>query len=109
MAAAIATWEALWLRKLGGDLDLGLGAVNIQCDNQGAIKLVKHPIATQRSKHIDIHHHFVRERVMRKEIKFEYCATDKNVADFLTKAVTAEKFELCRHRLHLRGSVEARS
>jgi hypothetical protein len=60
MAAAFATREALWLRKLGGDLNLDLEAVNIQCDNQGAIKLLKHPIATQRSKHINIHHHFVR-------------------------------------------------
>jgi hypothetical protein len=99
MAAAFATREALWLRKLGGDLDLGLGAVNIQCNNQGAIKLVKHPIATQRSKHIDIQHHFVQERVMRKEVKFEYCETNRNAADLLTKAVTMDKFELCRQTI----------
>jgi hypothetical protein len=66
LSAVQAVKEALWFRKLGGDLGLDLGTVQIYCDNQGAIRLLKHPIASQRSKHIDVIHHFARERVARK-------------------------------------------
>jgi hypothetical protein len=58
MGAAAAVKEALWFTKLAGDIGLEIGGVQILCDNQGAIKLLKHPIALQRSKHIDVLHHF---------------------------------------------------
>jgi hypothetical protein len=96
MGAAFATKEALWLKKLCGDLALDCKTVKIGCDNQGAIKLSKHPIASQRSKHIDVNHHFIRERVMRREIEFVYVSTERQAADFLTKPVSGEKFALCR-------------
>jgi hypothetical protein len=54
MGAAAAVKEALWFRKLAGDIGLDIGGVQILCDNQGAIELLKHPIASQRSKHIDV-------------------------------------------------------
>jgi hypothetical protein len=95
MAAALATKEALWLRKLCADLGIKCNTVHIMCDNQGAIKLSKHAIASQRSKHIDIAHHFIRERTMRREVEFKYISTDLQVADFLTKAVSVDKFETC--------------
>jgi hypothetical protein len=61
MGAAAAVKKALWFRKLAGDIGLEIGGVQILCDNQGPIKLLKHPIASQRSKHIDVLHHFARE------------------------------------------------
>jgi hypothetical protein len=85
--------EALWIKKLVNDLGNECGAVLIQCDNQGTLQVIKHPISSQRSKHIDISHHFMRERAMRGKIKFEYCATDRMPADLLTKALTPAKFE----------------
>ncbi len=96
LSAGQAVKEALWLRKLGANLILNLGHVQIYCDNQGAIQLLNHPIASQRSKHIDVIHHFARERVARKEINFVFCKTKDMKADILTKALAPSKFKKCR-------------
>ena len=97
MAAAAAVKEGLWLRKLAAELELLDGglAVDIMADNQSAIKLLRNPISSLRSKHIDVVHHFARERVLRKEVTFTYTATNTMVADILTKALTGDKFTFC--------------
>lgn len=96
MAAASAAKEALWLRKLMGDLGVECAApVLIHCDSQAALKLLVNPVVSQRSKHIDVLHHFARERVARREVRYEYCRTECMIADCLTKAVSEHKFVSC--------------
>jgi len=94
-AAAAAVREALWLRKLLSDLDISCGTVCIQADNQAAIKLLNNPLVSARSKHIDVMHHFARERVLRKEVAFQYISTDLQLADMFTKALPCGKHEFC--------------
>lgn len=95
MAAAAAVKEGLWLRKLLASLDLGIGTVTIMADNQSAIKLLKNPISSVRSKHIDVMHHFARERVQRQEVAFRYTQTANMLADMLTKPVSESKHRFC--------------
>ena len=85
MAASNATKEGLWLRKLLTDLGKPLKPIVIQSDNQAAISLLKNPITSMRSNHLDVSHHFARERVVRGEVVFSYVNTTDNVADMLTK------------------------
>ncbi|KAJ9515788.1 hypothetical protein QJQ45_008691 [Haematococcus lacustris] len=99
MACSAAGKEGLWLRGVLADLSLGLAVVQpvtIMCDNEAALTLVKHPIASARSKHIDVLHHFVRERVARGELVFKFCGSAANVADVFTKALPSVKFEFCK-------------
>ncbi|KAJ9534762.1 hypothetical protein QJQ45_013135 [Haematococcus lacustris] len=98
MAASAAAKEALWLRVLLADLSVGSAVepVTIMCDNEAAITLIKHPIASARSKHIDVLHHFVRERAARGELVFKYLASGANVADAMTKALPGVKYEFCK-------------
>ena len=103
MAASYATKEALWLRKLLADIGYVIPTVQLAGDNQGALKLVKHPIASVRSKHIDVIHHFVRERVARGEVRFTYLPTQAMIADCLTKAVPRDKFLQCRDGMGMLG------
>jgi hypothetical protein len=95
MAAAAAVKEALWLRKLCESLDIPITTVKIMCDNQSAIKLLRNPIFSVRSKHIDVAHHFARERVQSKEVEFSYVPTTEMVADVLTKVLSQSKHEAC--------------
>ena len=72
MAAAAAVKEALWLRKLMVDVYDTTPSIKIFGDNQSAIKLLKNPVSSQRSKHIDVIYHFARERVARREVEFDF-------------------------------------
>jgi hypothetical protein len=95
MAAASSVKEGLWLRKLFNSLDLPITTVDINCDNQSAIKLLKNPVFSVRSKHIDVVHHFARERIQSKEVTFHYIPTTDMAADMMTKILPANKHEAC--------------
>lgn len=95
MAAAHAIKEALWLRNLMTDFGKPVSTVLLHADNQGALKLLKHPVASLRTKHIDVMHHFARDRVARKEVAFEYCKSADNMADVMTKPLPEAKYVAC--------------
>jgi hypothetical protein len=99
MAAAAAVKEALWLRKLMPTLGTQVHTLRMFCDNQGTIKMLKNPIESARSKHIDIAHKFARERTCRGEISFQYVRTDQMTADVLTKPLPLTSFMSCRDRM----------
>ena len=97
-----ATQEAIWLQRLMKDLGKRMDTpIIVYEDNQGAIELTKNAKYHGRTKHIDISHHFVRERVMSKEIVVKYCPTNEMVADILTKGLTKGKFEKLRNMLNI--------
>ena len=95
IAAAQATKEALWLRILLTDLGVSITTFQIMADNQSALKLLKNPVFSMRSKHIDVVYHFARERVARWEVEFSYIRTEDMLADMFTKAVPSNKFQIC--------------
>jgi hypothetical protein len=95
-----ATKEAIWLqgflRQIDPNDDPGLGATIIYGDNQGAIALAKNDQFHGRVKHIDIQHHFVREKLTEGRIDLRYVPTSEQVADGLTKPLCRDKFEAFR-------------
>ena len=103
MAAAHATKEALWLRKLMGSfgqVDQNT-AIQMHGDNQASIAIMKNPTSHQRAKHIDIQHHFVRDRVQRGEVKFDHVESKRNLADMMTKAVSPIQLKALRESIGL--------
>ncbi|CAM6101727.1 unnamed protein product [Calypogeia fissa] len=74
----------------------------LHCDNSGAIKLSRNPVFHARSKHIELYHHFIRERVLEGKIKVEYLSTEDQPADLLTKALGRIKFEKHRNSTGMR-------
>ena len=65
--------------------DREVGCTTVCEDNEGAIYLAINPALTPNNKHLDIRHHFLRERVDRGEFKIVHVPTKWQHADFLTK------------------------
>eukprot|EP00170_Pyropia_yezoensis_P005168 contig_21086_g5182 len=101
IASVQAAREAVWLKLLIKTLMRTDNAVPLRCDNQGALRLADHPGGTPRSKHIDVGHHFVRDRAARGDITLVYVPTAEMVADVLTKALPMALLSTCRHGLGL--------
>lgn len=94
MAASSAAREAIWLRQALDELGYHQdGPTKIYVDNQGAIALTRNPEFHTRSKHIDIQHHFVRDLVQSQRVEFIYTHTNTQVADVLTKPLSADKHQ----------------
>ena len=90
-AAGAGAREALWLRKLLPELGISCcGPTVIKGDNEAALSLTRNQMTTPRGKHIDIVHHFARERVEWGEIEFVHVSSVNNVADILTKPLPRE-------------------
>ena len=73
----------------------------IKTDSQSAANLIKNPLVHNRSKHIGIQYHYVRELAENNQVHFIYCPTELMIADSLTKAVQRDKVEFCRRQMGL--------
>ena len=86
-AMALGICEGMWLREL---LALRLpyeGHLRLLCDNQAAINIAKDPVHHDRTKHIEIDRHFIKEKIEADIISINYIPTKNQVADILTKAL----------------------
>eukprot|EP00253_Pinus_taeda_P011747 PITA_11747 len=100
MAASLAACEAIWMRKiLIGLFRSHLEPTVIYFDNQSRIKLSSNPVFHDRSKHIDIRYHHIRDCVQRRIMLLSYIPTVDQDAHILTKAITRRKFEYHRGRI----------
>jgi hypothetical protein len=100
IAASDASKEAVWLRELVfGFFDDKLETTVVHCDNQSCIKLIENLVFHDRSKHIDMKYHYIRDLVQRKTIKLQYIATSEQVVDILTKPLPLRQFVQLRGKL----------
>jgi hypothetical protein len=92
--ASIIACEVVWLQKLLSDLGQSMDApVVIYCDNINSILLANNPVYHARTKHIEVHYHFIREKVLAKEIDFIHVNIEDQVVDNFTKALGIDKLK----------------
>ena len=102
VALSQATQEAIYLRKLLADLGCKADLLTVLYeDNQGAIEISRNPRFHNRTKHIDVTFHFIRERIASNEIKVVYCPSSDMLADIMTKGLTRNRFEKLRNSLNV--------
>jgi hypothetical protein len=78
IVACSANCESVWLWILLTDLfDLEMEVITILCDNQSCIKMIENHVFHDKSKHIDMRYHYIRDMVQRGAIKLQYVSTDE--------------------------------
>jgi len=86
IACFFAVQDIVWMRQLLKDLGLERGRpTSVYIDNSSARQLAMNPVHHQRSKHIDIKYHWIRDMVSSETIKMIHVPTTDQRADFLTK------------------------
>jgi hypothetical protein len=93
MAITHAIQKGLWLCSMFNELHIPLSLpVIIHIDNTGTITLLKEAKNHIRSKHIDVHYHFIRGHIERGTFLPEWLPSHRNMADILTKALPRPLF-----------------
>lgn len=101
MAIHEAAKEGLWLKGLCAELGFKQGSFHLHCDSQSAISLARNPVHHERTKHIDNKFHFIRDLIADGTTVLNKIHTSVNPADFLTKTVPGQKFQLCCELVNL--------
>ncbi|GKE22330.1 hypothetical protein Tco_1433842 [Tanacetum coccineum] len=96
VSAGKACQQALWMKQALVDYGIRLDDIAIMCDNKGAIDLTKNSIQQSRTKHIEIHHHFLHDNIQKGNITIEKVMSKDNIADILTKPLKRESFNYLR-------------
>jgi hypothetical protein len=96
-----ATCEAIWLKRLLADLQVYQEKVILMCDNMSSIYLANNPVFHARSKHIEVQYHYVREKVVAKEIDIQHVSTEFQVADIFTKFLDSVKLKRFNSEMNL--------
>lgn len=96
IALSQALREVMWFDQFQREVEKNSATITIWCDNQSAMQLANLEAYRQRSKHIDIRFHHIREKINDGTVIVKFLETEKMTADSLTKAVPAEKTKFCR-------------
>ncbi|KAK4351546.1 hypothetical protein RND71_030859 [Anisodus tanguticus] len=95
--------ESCWIRNLLLELHCPIPtATLVYCDNVSAIYISGNPINHQRTKHIELDIHFVREKVARGQVRVLHVPTRHQIADIFTKGLPLVLFEDFRESLSIR-------
>ncbi|KZV46985.1 hypothetical protein F511_15782 [Dorcoceras hygrometricum] len=101
LAAGSCCAQILWIQHQLKDYGIDASEAPILCDNTSAIAITQNPVLHSRTKHIDIRHHFIRDHVLKKDVRLEYVSTEQQVADIFTKPLPDAKFSYFRNSLGL--------
>ncbi|GJX36391.1 hypothetical protein Tco_0247948 [Tanacetum coccineum] len=93
----------LWMRSQLTDYSFVFNKIPLYCDNRSAIALCCNNVQHSRSNHIDIQHHFIREKVKKGVVELYFVTTDYQLMDIFTKALPRERFEFLLQRLGMKS------
>ncbi|GKC92956.1 hypothetical protein Tco_1158398 [Tanacetum coccineum] len=106
VSARKACQQALWMKQALIDYGVRLDDIPIMCDNKWDIDLSKNPVQHSRTKHIQIHHHFLCDNVQKENISIEKVTSEDNIADILTKPLKCESFNYLRLGLGMMEQID---
>nr|GEZ82233.1 retrovirus-related Pol polyprotein from transposon TNT 1-94 [Tanacetum cinerariifolium] len=77
------------------------------CDSKATIAISCNPVQHSRTKHIDVRHHFIKEKVKKGIVELFFVRTEYQLADLFTKSLPVERFKYLVRRLGMRGLTPA--
>lgn len=99
-AMALTTCEVTWLSALLKDLGFkDLPSTQLKCDNKAALAIAANPVQHERTKHVEIDCHFVRDQITTGLIQTSHVSSSEQVADLLTKVLPVQQHQYLVHKL----------
>ena len=103
MSAACS--EILWLRGLLSDLGFPQSSPTpLHADNTSAIRITENPIFHERTKHIEVDCHFIRDEYLRNVISLPFISSGLQIADIFTKGLPRPRYQFLSSKLMLTDS-----
>ena len=94
--------EGIWLGRMLEELGIrNSGSMTLLCDNKAVIEIAKNPAHHDRTKHIDIDRHFIKEKIEEGRLQLTYVPTGYQTTDILTKALPRNNFESLKTKLSM--------
>ena len=85
--------ELLWIRRLLTELGFKPEKpMESHYDNKSAIDIAHNPVQHDRTKHVEVDRHFIKEKLEKKIIRLPFVKSEDQLADILTKAVCGRVF-----------------
>lgn len=93
-ALAHAVCELMWIERVLKELQLIKNSpMQLYCDNKAAINIAHNPVHHDRTKHVEVDRHFIKEKLETGVICLVYIPTGQQTVDMLTKGMSGHKFE----------------
>ena len=90
--ATVAACEVVWLKRILKDLGISSkDPIPLYCDNMSNVHLARNPMFHAHTEHIEVHYHFIRERVQAGDVDLQHISSNLKIADIFTKALATDK------------------
>ena len=99
-AMTLATCELIWLRHLLQELRFGKDEqMKLICDNQAALHIASNPVFHERTKHIEVDCHFIREKIASGCMATSFVNSNDQLADIFTKSLRGPRIKYICNKL----------
>jgi len=100
---AMTTCELKWLKGILSSLNvIHTTPMLLHCDSQAALHISHNPVFHDRTKHIEVDCHFVRDAIILGDIGLSFVPTNEQLADICTKALEKQQYSFLLRKLDIR-------